>query len=349
MLLLQVVRARRRGHRARQVLHVRAARLRAGGGLHAAVPGARLRGRHDRAAQLRRGHDPLRPADPARPWREVVVQRAGHPRHAAPGAAADRAAARSSSSPASTSTSPSRAPTATRSFSMANTSSRDDGQLEFVIKVYPDGLFSHFLDTRLAVGDRLELTGPFGVFTLRESHDADLIFVGGGAGMAPILSLLRSMAERGIDRKATYYYGARQPQGPVLRGGAAGAGGVAAELPLRARAVRARRRRRLGRRGRPDHRRGQAAGTSDLTGAHAYVCGPPPMVEAAMPMLDRGRRRREAHLLRQVHHDRLTHVRRGAIQPTGERADGDRMSERSQPKNAACPSRSSPTPRPAPR
>src|SRR6516164_2532914 len=54
-----------------------------------------------------------------------------------------------------------------RSFSMANTSSRD-GLLEFVIKVYPDGLFSHFLDTELKPGDRLELTGPFGVFTLRE-------------------------------------------------------------------------------------------------------------------------------------------------------------------------------------
>jgi propane monooxygenase reductase subunit len=79
-----------------------------------------------------------------------------------------------------------------RSFSMANTSSRD-GLLEFVIKVYQDGLFSRFLDRELAVGDRLELTGPFGVFTLRDS-DAELVFVGGGAGMAPILSLLRSMA-----------------------------------------------------------------------------------------------------------------------------------------------------------
>src|ERR1700735_5503605 len=34
----------------------------------------------------------------------------------------------------------------TRSFSMANTSSREGGQLEFVIKIYPDRLFSHFLD-----------------------------------------------------------------------------------------------------------------------------------------------------------------------------------------------------------
>src|SRR6201995_5942089 len=85
-----------------------------------------------------------------------------------------------------------------RSFSMANTSSRD-GQLEFVIKVYPDGLFSEYLDKELQVGDRLELTGPFGVFTLRDS-DAELVFVGGGAGMAPILSLLRSMADRGNSR-----------------------------------------------------------------------------------------------------------------------------------------------------
>ena len=35
------------------------------------------------------------------------------------------------------------------------------------------------------------------------------MFVGGGAGMAPILSVLRSLAERGSTRKATYYYGAR--------------------------------------------------------------------------------------------------------------------------------------------
>ena len=80
---------------------------------------------------------------------------------------------------------------ASRSFSMANTSSRETGLLEFVIKVYPGGLFSEFLDRRLRVGDRLDLTGPFGVFTLRDNPDARLVFLGGGAGMAPILALLR--------------------------------------------------------------------------------------------------------------------------------------------------------------
>jgi propane monooxygenase reductase subunit len=175
---------------------------------------------------------------------------------------------------------------ATRSFSMANTSSRESGQLEFVIKVYPDGLFSGFLDSQLAVGDRLNITGPFGVFTLREGHDTDLIFVGGGAGMAPILSLLRSMAERGIERKATFYYGARGRRDlcfeeelraleealpafryvPALSEPAEGDGWVG-EVGLITDVV----------------QRHEAG----LKSAHAYVCGPPPMVEAAMPLLTR--------------------------------------------------------------
>jgi propane monooxygenase reductase subunit len=165
-----------------------------------------------------------------------------------------------------------------RSFSMANTSARE-GRLEFVIKVYPGGLFSQFLDTRLAAGDRLELTGPFGVFTLREG-EADLVFVGGGAGIAPILSLLRSMAERGITRRATFFYGARRERDLCFR---AELRSLAERLP--------------GFRYIPALSEEDWPGETglitdvvrrlagDITGAHAYVCGPPPMVEAAVPLL----------------------------------------------------------------
>ena len=173
---------------------------------------------------------------------------------------------------------------ATRSFSMANTSSRESGQLEFVIKVYPDGLFSHFLDATLAVGDRLDISGPFGVFTLREGED-DLIFVGGGAGMAPILSLLRSMADRGIDRPATYYYGARSHRDLCFH------------EELRALEEKLPGFRYVPALSEPDEDEdwdGEVGLITDvvrrhepdLTGADAYVCGPPPMVEAAIPMLE---------------------------------------------------------------
>jgi propane monooxygenase reductase subunit len=168
-----------------------------------------------------------------------------------------------------------------RSFSMANTSARESRQLEFIIKIYPDGLFSGCLE-QLKVGDRLELSGPFGVFTLRDAPDTDLVFVGGGAGMAPILCLLRSMAERGINRKAVYYYGARRR------------GDLCFEDELRAleqtlpnfRYVPA-----LSEEG-WDGETGMitdvvARSETSLAKAHAYVCGPPPMVEAAVPLLTR--------------------------------------------------------------
>ena len=166
-----------------------------------------------------------------------------------------------------------------RSFSMANTSSRD-GLLEFVIKVYPDGLFSQFLDSELQVGDRLELTGPFGVFTLRDS-DAELVFVGGGAGMAPILSLLRSMAERGIHRTATFFYGART-QGDLCFEEELGA--IAEKLPNFTYVPALSHEGWAGETGLITDVVKRLRGS--LAGVHAYVCGPPPMVEAAIPLLE---------------------------------------------------------------
>jgi propane monooxygenase reductase subunit len=78
-----------------------------------------------------------------------------------------------------------------------------------MIKIYPEGRFSGLLRDGLEVGDELQVKGPYGVFMLRQQSDSDIIFIGGGAGMAPIWSLLTSMAENGIQRRATYYYGAR--------------------------------------------------------------------------------------------------------------------------------------------
>jgi propane monooxygenase reductase component len=174
---------------------------------------------------------------------------------------------------------------ATRSFSMANTPNRE-GRFEFVIKVYPGGLFSGLLADQIKAGDRLSVEAPFGAFRLRESSIADLLFVGGGAGIAPLLSLLRSMAERGIDRKCTFYYGARtrrdlcfeeemaklREQLPGLTfipalSEPSGDDGWDGETGLITEVV--------------------ARRENLLSGVDAYVCGPPPMVEAAIATLER--------------------------------------------------------------
>ncbi len=175
----------------------------------------------------------------------------------------------------------------TRSFSMANTptgAGAGAGDLEFVIRIYPGGLFSGHLDTELSVGDRLDLTGPFGTFTLRDGRESDLVFVGGGAGMAPILSVLRALAEKGSTRRIRFYYGARRRQDLCFEKEL-----LALEQDLADfRYVPAL--------SEPDDAPWDGevgmvtdvlkSHESDLAEADSYVCGPPPMVEAAMQVLE---------------------------------------------------------------
>ena len=171
-----------------------------------------------------------------------------------------------------------------RAYSMANTPSTN-GHLEFIIKVFPGGRFSGLLEGGISVGQELVVKGPYGVFMLREKSNSDIVCIGGGSGMAPIWSLLNSMAERGIERKATYYYGARTRKDlfyldrlqqleerlpgfrfvPALSMATAedewdGETGLITEVL----------------------NRNLEAGQKQM---QAYLCGPPPMIDAAIPVL----------------------------------------------------------------
>jgi propane monooxygenase reductase subunit len=97
-----------------------------------------------------------------------------------------------------------------RSFSMASTP-QTPNQIEFLIKKYAGGKFAALLDEGIDIGDEISLTGPFGSSTLKDGHVLPVVCIGGGAGMAPILSLVRHMSETGNTRPVHFYYGARTP------------------------------------------------------------------------------------------------------------------------------------------
>jgi len=72
----------------------------------------------------------------------------------------------------------------------------------------PCGKMSSYIWS-LKAGDKVTISGPFGEFFAKDT-DAEMVFVGGGAGMAPMRSHIFDQLKRlNSDRKMSFWYGAR--------------------------------------------------------------------------------------------------------------------------------------------
>ncbi|MGZ8157333.1 MAG: aromatic/alkene monooxygenase hydroxylase FAD-binding subunit MmoC [Methylobacter sp.] len=98
-----------------------------------------------------------------------------------------------------------------RAYSVANTANWE-GRLEFLIRLQPGGAFSTWLREQAAVGQTLIVHGPKGAFGLTESGLRPRWFVAGGTGLAPMLSMLRRMAEFQEPHPARLYFGANRAE-----------------------------------------------------------------------------------------------------------------------------------------
>lgn len=176
----------------------------------------------------------------------------------------------------------------TRSYSMASTQSSPD-RLQFIIRKYPEGAFSSLLDGFLQPGTEVRVKGPFGSCFRREERAGPMVLVGGGSGMSPLWSILNDHIASGEQRPIRFFYGARTRQDlffldelkriaeqlpdfefiPVLSHATPACGWTgetgfvheAVERVLRAQ---------------------QLEGEMD-----AYTCGPPPMIDAVLPVLQK--------------------------------------------------------------
>ena len=176
-------------------------------------------------------------------------------------------------------------PAITRSFSMANPP--DGGtRLDFIIKKYPQGAFSAKLDGGLSVGMALQVKGPYGTCLRREGRPGPMILVGGGSGMSPLLAILADQARSGEQRPVRFFYGARAQRDLFHLGEIAALG---AQIPD-FRFVPA-----LSEPG-DESWDGERGFIHDVMARHlraesfdgemdAYCCGPPPLIDAAIPVL----------------------------------------------------------------
>ena len=102
-----------------------------------------------------------------------------------------------------------------RAYSMANYPD-EKGIIKFNIRIaspppgmdVPPGVMSSWT-FNLKPGDKVKVFGPFGEFFAKETQ-AEMVFVGGGAGMAPMRShIFDQLLRIHTDRKITFWYGAR--------------------------------------------------------------------------------------------------------------------------------------------
>lgn len=173
-----------------------------------------------------------------------------------------------------------------RSFSIATTQATPD-KLEFLIKKYPGGLFAGLLSDGLSTGDEIMINGPYGSCTLRNGHVLPVVCIGGGAGMAPLLSLLRHISETGLNRPVRFYYGARTAADLFYLDEIASLGEKIADFRFVACLSESAD-------GAPDGLEVAEGNVtdivnsreSDLARTEVYFCGPPPMVDAALALAD---------------------------------------------------------------
>ena len=105
--------------------------------------------------------------------------------------------------------------TVIRAYSMANYP-EEKGIMKFNVRIevpppgtnFPPGEMTSYLFS-LKPKDKLTIFGPFGDFFANETN-AEMIFIGGGAGMAPMRShIFDQLLRINTDRKITFFYGAR--------------------------------------------------------------------------------------------------------------------------------------------
>jgi benzoate/toluate 1,2-dioxygenase reductase subunit len=101
------------------------------------------------------------------------------------------------------------APNATAKRPYSFTSAPGADVATFLIRNVPGGKMSGYLAARAKTGDRLALNGPFGSFFLRAPR-RPILFLAGGTGVGPILSMLEYLAARGAnDQPVRLVYGVR--------------------------------------------------------------------------------------------------------------------------------------------
>ncbi|HEU5353184.1 MAG TPA: globin domain-containing protein [Actinocrinis sp.] len=96
-----------------------------------------------------------------------------------------------------------------RPYSIAN-APRADGLLTFQVRAVDGGWVSSALVHHTRLGDTVRLGPAIGSLVCNSLSNRDVLLVGGGTGIAPIMAIVEDMTRWNTNRRVTVYYGARK-------------------------------------------------------------------------------------------------------------------------------------------
>lgn len=178
-----------------------------------------------------------------------------------------------------------------RAFSIANPplAVRRSGEIELNVRLVAGGKGTAYLHRQLKTGDRVRLSGPYGRFFVRRSAERPMVFMAGGSGLSSPRSMILDLLEGGCTLPITLVYGQRVREElyydnefraladryasftyvPALSNEPEATGWSGARGFV--------------------HEAAKAHFGASFAGHQAYLCGPPPMVEACIATLMQGR------------------------------------------------------------
>lgn len=106
--------------------------------------------------------------------------------------------------------------TINRSYTISSSPTRPH-TLSITVKRTPGGKVSNWLHDNMQVGAEISVLGPHGSFTCAHHPAGKYLFLSGGSGITPLMSMTRTLYELGEDHDIVFVHSARSPKDIIFR------------------------------------------------------------------------------------------------------------------------------------
>lgn len=103
-----------------------------------------------------------------------------------------------------------------RSYTIASSPTHTE-YCEITVKHEEMGTVSHYMHTKVHIGELMQFTAPSGKFTFTETHASSAVFIGGGVGLTPMMSAIRYLTDRSWKGEIYFFFCCKDESSIIFR------------------------------------------------------------------------------------------------------------------------------------